>query len=74
MDDRLIFLYYHVTELWGRRKRVRAGDERTGPSEVRETLANPRFNLKTLRGLRLSGKLMSWLPRKAAIVYMIPVP
>ena len=47
MDNRLIFLYYHVTELWGRRKKVRAGDERTGPSEVREWLANPPFNLKT---------------------------
>ena len=46
MDDRLIFLYYHVTELWGRRKKVRAGDERTGPSEVREWLANPLSNPK----------------------------
>ena len=46
MDDRLIFLYYHVTELWGRRKRVRAGDDRPGPSEVGEVLANPHFNPK----------------------------
>ena len=27
-----------------------------------------------VKGTALSGKLMSWLPRKAAIVYMIPVP
>ena len=47
MDDRLIFLYYHVTELWGRRKKVRAGDERTGPSVIGEWLANPPFNPKT---------------------------
>ena len=47
MDDRLIFLYYHVTELWGRRKRVRAGNEEPGPSEVGVRLANLPYNPKT---------------------------
>ena len=28
------FLYYKVTELWGRRKIGRAGNEKTGASEV----------------------------------------
>ena len=46
MDDRLIFLYYHVTELWGRRKKVDPGDEVSGPSEVGVKLANPLNNPK----------------------------
>ena len=41
------FLYYKVTELWGRRKTGRAGTEKTGASEVGEQQANPLFNPKT---------------------------
>ena len=41
------FLYYKVTELWGRRKIGRAGNEKTGASEVGDELANPLVNLKT---------------------------
>ena len=47
MDNRLRFLYYGITELWGRRKRAQAGNGKTGASEVGVTKANPRGNPKT---------------------------
>ncbi len=32
MDNRLIFLYYLIKEMWGRRKVRKAGDGHTGAS------------------------------------------
>ena len=43
MDNRLRFLYCNKTELWGRREKARAGDGRTGASEIPVWQANP-FN------------------------------
>ena len=47
MDNRLKFLYYPVTELWGHRAIIRPGNEKTGASEVGEELAKPLLNPKT---------------------------
>ena len=47
MDNRLKFLYLMITELWGRRKKARAGNGKTGTSEVSVWLANPPYNEKT---------------------------
>ena len=41
MDNRLKFLYLIETELWGRRKKARAGNGKTGTSEVSVREANP---------------------------------
>ena len=41
------FLYFMISELWGHRQKARAGNGKTGTSEVGEELANPLFNLKT---------------------------
>ena len=46
MDNRLKFLYYGMSELWGHRWRVVAGNENTGASEVGVTQANPGGNGK----------------------------
>ena len=46
-DNRLKFLYYPVTELWGRRQRAQAGNGKTGASEVGVHQANPVCNPKT---------------------------
>ena len=45
MDNRLKFLYYGMSELWGHRRKGRAGNEKTGASGVREKQANPFLNL-----------------------------
>jgi hypothetical protein len=34
MDNRFRFLYYSITELWGRMERAGAGNGKTGTSEV----------------------------------------
>jgi hypothetical protein len=47
MDNRLIFLYYNISELWGHRQKARAGNGKTGISEVGVRQANPPYNLKT---------------------------
>jgi len=47
MDNRLKFLYYDITELWGHRERARAGNGNTGASEVGDNQANPVINPKT---------------------------
>ena len=46
MDNRLKFLYCIQTELWGHRKRARAGNGETGISEVSVVKANPYDNEK----------------------------
>ena len=47
MDNRLKFLYCHVTELWGRREERRAGNEETGASEVGVRKEKPAYNPNT---------------------------
>ncbi len=46
MDNRLKFLYLMITELWGRRKKARAGNGKTGTSRVSVWEANPPYNEK----------------------------
>ena len=41
MDNRLKFLYYLITELWGHREGSRAGNGKTGASEGAVYQANP---------------------------------
>ena len=40
------FLYYDITELWGHRRRARAGSGKTGASEVGVWSEKPPYNLK----------------------------
>ena len=47
MDNRLRFLYYDNTELWGHREKARAGSGKTGASEVSVDEANPVHKEKT---------------------------
>ena len=46
MDNRWRFLYYVSSELWGRKREARAGEERPGTSEVGEGLEKPSFQPK----------------------------
>jgi hypothetical protein len=46
MDNRLKFLYYDMTELWGHVWKAEAGNGKTGASKVGDWLANPPVNLK----------------------------
>ena len=41
MDNRLRFLYYSITELWGHGQKARAGNGKTGASEVGSREAKP---------------------------------
>ena len=47
MDNRLRFLYYFITELWGRRERVRSGNGKTGTSGIADMQEKPYVNAKT---------------------------
>ena len=47
MDNRFRFLYYSITELWGRMERAGAGNGKTGTSEVGVQQANPLYKPKT---------------------------
>ena len=40
------FLYYIITELWGHREKARAGNGKTGASEVAVMEENPHYNAK----------------------------
>ena len=42
----MIFLYQNITELWGHREKVGAGNGKTGTSEVGVIQANPYGNPK----------------------------
>ena len=46
MDNRWRFLYLIGTELWGHRQKARAGNGKTGRSEVGDGLEKPPVNLK----------------------------
>ena len=41
------FLYCIMTELWGHRQRVRAGNGKAGASEVADMEEKPHVNVKT---------------------------
>ena len=47
MDNRLIFLYRMVTELWGHGRETWAGNGKAGASEVSVREANPPCKEKT---------------------------
>ncbi len=47
MDNRWRFLYFIYSELWGHRQRARAGNGKTGTSEVVVLQANPQHKTKT---------------------------
>ena len=86
MDNRLKFLYYSMSELWGHRRKGRAGNEETGASEVGVKLEKPGqagqvYNRQIRCIIRrrdadrnLVGKYVSHASRKAAIVLIVPVP
>ena len=46
MDNRLKFLYYDITELWGHRERARAGNGKTGASEITVREEKPPYKVK----------------------------
>ena len=75
MDNRLIFLYCSMTELWGHVRRAGAGNGKPGTSEVpvmvgKSAMAMGRRDVER----RLVAKPVSHASRKAAIVYIVPVP
>ena len=61
-------------KLWGRTGKARAGKGKTGPSVAVERKANPSFKAERDGERREVAKRVSQVPRKAAIVYKIPVP
>ena len=46
MDDRLIFLYCDMTELWGHARKAEAGNGKPGASGVPEWKEKPSLNGK----------------------------
>ena len=46
MDNRLKFLYYVYSELWGRRRIVNPGDGIPGQAQSRGGKANPPLKMK----------------------------
>ena len=47
MDSRWKFLHYKISELWGRRREGKAGNGKTGTSEVGVIKEKPYNNPKT---------------------------
>ena len=47
MDSRFRFLHHDVSELWGHREGSRAGNGKTGASEVAVMQEKPYHNAKT---------------------------
>ena len=74
MDNRLRFLYYSITELWGRRRRALPGMESRGKHR-RGTAGKTAVQPKGVTGSEIivakSGYMLS---RKAAIAPYVPVP
>ena len=71
----LRFLHPLLSELRGHGKGSRAGNGKPGASEVVAGLENPPCMRRRRDADRKEvEKCVSWLPRKAAIVYRIPVP
>ena len=75
MDNWLRFQYLIVTELRGRRKKAGAGNGNPVQARypVRRKIRVPKGE-DVMRTEESVGKPVSWLPRKAAIVYYEPVP
>ena len=74
MDNRLIFLYYDMTELWGHVQKAEAGNGI--PVQARY---QPHWKNRVAMGRRDAernkvAKSVSHASRKAAIVYTVPVP
>ena len=75
MDNRLIFLYCSMTELWGHVRRAGAGNGKTGTSEVGDMQENPHIRPEDVTWSELKvAKHASQPPRKAAIALYVPVP
>ena len=69
MDNRLIFLYRMVTELWGHGRETWAGNGKSGTNGVVAQQANP-LCMRRSRDVERNKvvKRVSHVPRKAAIV------
>ena len=76
MDNRLRFLYHMVSELWGRGRITGAGNGKTGASAKAEAVGKSAAEkLKRYAERTYSSEAReSTLPRKAAIVWHVPVP
>jgi hypothetical protein len=75
MDNRLRFLYCNETELWGRMWRAQAQNGKLRVSEVGVQMANPLYRPEDVIRTEIKvGKCVSHVPRKAAIVFIVPVP
>ena len=74
MDNRLKFLYCVITELWGRMWKVEPGNGIPGQAkELVDRQIRPSRQKRDAYRIKV-GKSMSHVPRKAAIVYYVPVP
>ena len=68
MDNRFIFLYPALTELWGRRCKIRAGRGKPGARIRVGHMANPvTESFYLMRSEKKVAKSKEHLPRKAAI-------
>ena len=75
MDNRLIFLYCSITELWGHVRRAGAGDGLSRYKRGRSHVGKSAWQSEDVMWTELSvGKYVSHVPGKAAIVHTAPVP
>ena len=76
MDNRLRFLYRMASEMWGRRRITGAGNGNTGASVKAVAVGkSAAVKLKRYAERSYSSEAReSTLPRKAAIVWHVPVP
>ena len=74
MDNRLKFLYRHETELWGHRGIAGAGNGETGASIDLGGRQIPLHKKICDAERNKVAKPAKQLSRKAAIVFMLPVP
>ena len=75
MDNRWRFLYCHITELWGHRREVVAGDGKPGASAGGAVKEKPYSGSRGREAERKEvAKETDRLSGKAAIAYMTPVP
>ena len=76
MDNRLRFLYRMASEMWGRRRITGAGNGETGTSAKAVAVGKPAAGKpkRYVERTYSSEARESTLPRKAAIVWHVPVP
>ena len=75
MDNRLRFLYFVISEMWGHRDKAWAGNGKTGASGVAVWEENPPCKAKPGSGANIRvAKHVEQLSGKAAIKYYGPVP